>query len=166
MSRLPVPYLLGALLLASCGPKAPQGLTDQDRAAIRQSGADFAASMLAKDFTKAAASYTADAVVLPANGPAATGRAAIEQLLGTFPPLSAFTLNSVEIEGVGDIAYHRGTYFMTMQLPGGITVSDSGKYLEIRRRQPDGTWLTTRDIWNSDIPMPEPPPPVAGKKGS
>ncbi len=166
MSRLSIQYLLGALLLASCGPKTPQGLTDQDRAAIRQSEADFAASMIAKDYAKVAASYTADAVVLPANGPAATGRAAIEQLLGTFPPLSAFTLNSVEIEGVGDLAYQRGTFFMTMQLPGGVTASDSGKYLEIRRRQPDGSWLITRDIWNSDIPLPEPPPPVAGKKGT
>ncbi|MFI5210376.1 MAG: YybH family protein [Gemmatimonadales bacterium] len=166
MSRLPVQCLLGALLIASCAPKAPQGLTDQDRAAIRQSEADFAASMLAKDFAKVAASYTADAVVLPANGPAATGRAAIEQLLNTFPPLTAFTLNSAEIEGLGDLAYQRGTFLMTMQLPGGVTAVDSGKYLEIRRRQGDGSWLITRDIWNSDIPLPEPPPPMAGKKGT
>ena len=166
MSRLPVQYLLGALLLASCGPKAPQGLTDQDRAAIRQSEADFAASMLAKDYAKVAASYTPDAVVMPSNGPVVTGRAAIEQFLASFPPLGTFTLNVAEIEGVGDLAYDRGTYQMTFPLPSGGMASDSGKFLEIRHRQADGTWLVTRDIWNSDIPMPEPPPLPAGKKST
>jgi ketosteroid isomerase-like protein len=166
MSRLPVHYLLGALLLASCGPKAQPGLTDQDRAAIQKSEADFAASMLAKDYSKVAAMYTADAVVMPANGPAVTGRAGIQQLLGTFPPLTVFTLNSAEIDGMGDLAYQRGTFLMTFPLPSGGSATDSGKYLEIRRRQADGTWLISRDIWNSDIPVPEPAPPAPAKKGS
>jgi len=166
MPRLPFQHLVGVLLLASCGPKAPQGLTDQDRAAIRQSEADFAASMIAKDYAKVAASYTTDAVIMPSNAPSLTGRAAIEQFMSTFPPLTAFTLNSVEIDGEGDLAYQRGTYQMTMQLSGGVTESDSGKYLEIRRRQADGTWLITRDTWNSDIPLPAPEPPTAAKKGA
>lgn len=166
MSRLPVQYLMGALLLASCGPKAPPGLTDQDRAAIRQSEADFAASMLAKDYAKVAASYTTDAVVMPSNGPTVTGRAAIEEFLASFPPLSTFTLNVAEIEGAGDLAYDRGTYQMTFPLPSGGTASDSGKFLEIRHRQADGAWLVTRDIWNSDIPVPAPEPPAPAKKGS
>jgi ketosteroid isomerase-like protein len=166
MPRLSLRYLMGALLIAGCGPRAPASLSDQDRAAIQKGEADFAASMIAKDYAKVAASYTADAVVMPANGPAVTGRAAIEQLLGTFPPLTAFTLNSAEIEGVGDLAYQRGTYLMTFALPAGGTASDSGKYLEIRRRQADGSWLITRDIWNSDIPAPEPAPPPPAKKAS
>jgi len=156
MPRLPIRFLLGALMLTGCGPKAPPGLTDQDRAAIRQSEADFATSMLAKEFARVAATYTEDAVVMPANGPTVTGRAAIEQLLNTFPPLTAFTLNVVEIEGAGDLAYDRGTYLMTFALPGGASASDSGKFLEVRRRQADGSWLVTHDIWNSDIPVPSP----------
>jgi ketosteroid isomerase-like protein len=27
-----------------------------------------------------------------------------------------------------------------------------GKYLEIRKRQPDGSWLVAADIFNSDKP--------------
>ena len=53
-----------------------------------------------------------------------------------------------------------------MQLPGGVTLPDSGKFLEIRRRQADGRWLIPRDIGNSDIPLPAPSPPAAGKKGT
>jgi ketosteroid isomerase-like protein len=86
--------------------------------------------------------------------------------LSTFPPLTSFTLNPVEIEGVGKLAYQRGTYQMTMLLPGGVTASDSGKYVEIRRRQADGTWLITRDIWNSDIPLPAAELPAPAKKGT
>jgi len=29
---------------------------------------------------------------------------------------------------------------------------DRGKYLEIFRKQTDGTWKCIRDIWNSDLP--------------
>jgi ketosteroid isomerase-like protein len=29
-------------------------------------------------------------------------------------------------------------------------VEDQGKFLEIRRRQPDGSWLLAVDIFNSD----------------
>ena len=166
MPRLHAQVLLGALLLTSCGPKSPAGLTDQDRAAIQKGEADFSAAMLAKDYAKVAAMYTADAVVLPANGPAVTGRAGIQQLLGTFPPLSVFTLTSNEIEGMGDLAYQRGTFLMTFPLPSGGSATDSGKFLEIRRRQADGAWLISRDIWNSDIPLPEPAPPAPAKKGS
>lgn len=30
-------------------------------------------------------------------------------------------------------------------------LNDSGKLITILRKQPNGTWLTTRAIWNSDV---------------
>jgi ketosteroid isomerase-like protein len=35
---------------------------------------------------------------------------------------------------------------------------DSGKYIEIWRKQSDGTWKLVRDIFNSDLPLPTPTP--------
>ena len=32
---------------------------------------------------------------------------------------------------------------------------DTGKYVEIWRKQPDGKWLIAVDISNSDLPLPE-----------
>ena len=52
-----------------------------------------------------------------------------------------------------DLAYVLGTYTMTIVPPGAPgPIEDSGKYIEIRRRQPDGSWLISTDIFNSDLP--------------
>jgi ketosteroid isomerase-like protein len=34
-------------------------------------------------------------------------------------------------------------------------VEDRGKYLEIWKRQADGSWKVALDIFNSDLPLPE-----------
>jgi ketosteroid isomerase-like protein len=56
-----------------------------------------------------------------------------------------------EVEGYGDVAYVIGRYAMTLEPEGASEpVDDEGKYIEIRRKQPDGGWLMSRDIFNSD----------------
>ena len=40
-------------------------------------------------------------------------------------------------------------------MPDGTAVPDAGKYLEIRRRQPDGRWLLSHDMFSSDSPESE-----------
>ena len=37
---------------------------------------------------------------------------------------------------------------------GGEPTEDSGKWLGILKRQPNGSWKVHRDIWNSDKPFP------------
>jgi ketosteroid isomerase-like protein len=32
---------------------------------------------------------------------------------------------------------------------------ESGKYVVILQKQPDGSWLVVVDIWNSDLPLTE-----------
>jgi ketosteroid isomerase-like protein len=36
-------------------------------------------------------------------------------------------------------------------------ITDSGKYLVLLSKQADGSWLISAVIWNSDMPLPEPP---------
>lgn len=56
----------------------------------------------------------------------------------------------MEIDGAGDLAYARGTFSWTFRVGEGEPVSDAGKWIAIWRRQPDGSWLASHDIWNSD----------------
>ena len=57
-----------------------------------------------------------------------------------------------EVEGIGELAFVRGRYSMTLEPEGAPgPVNDEGKYIEIRERQPDGSWLLARDIFNSDL---------------
>ena len=73
-----------------------------------------------------------------------------------FPPFEDMQLNQVEVDGAGDIAYVYGTFSMILMLPDvEEPVPDAGKYIEIWRRQADGSWKIVMDIFNSDLPVPE-----------
>ncbi len=72
------------------------------------------------------------------------------------PRALSATLTHDTIVGFGDLAYVRGRYQLHLAIEGAAV--DSGKCLEIRRRQPDGTWLLEVDIFNSSLPLPGPRP--------
>jgi ketosteroid isomerase-like protein len=70
--------------------------------------------------------------------------------------MSNIEFNQVEMDGAGDMAYVYGTYSMMLAMPGmEEPVPDHGKYIEIWRRQEDGSWRLARDIFNSDLPLAE-----------
>jgi uncharacterized protein (TIGR02246 family) len=142
-------------IFAACAAPAPAGLTDADRAAIQEVTDEFVEAFLAGDFAGVASFYTEDAVLLPPNAPSVSGRAAIQEFLATFPPVTQFHLTNVTIEGSGDIAFVHGTLHMVMTGPDGSTIEDTGKFIEIRRKVGD-RWLLAYDIFNSDLPLPMP----------
>ena len=90
------------------------------------------------------------------NQPALIGKEAIRSFFQTHFDQFATkgTDEPVEVEVAGDWAFVRGTYTIT-QTPkaGGEPIEDSGKWLAIYKRQPDGSWKCYCDIWNSDRPL-------------
>jgi ketosteroid isomerase-like protein len=95
--------------------------------------------------------YAPDATVLPPNAATVHGRPAISDFLASFPTITTFNAGMVTAEGNGDLAYVHGTYHLEMSTPDG-PVADDGKYIEIWKRQPDGSWRIAYDIINSDLP--------------
>jgi len=160
------PRLVAALLLVvGCAPAGgPAPLSDADKSALRANDEKFVQGVLAKNWTAIAALYTANASFMPPKGPEVTGPANIQAWMEAFPPVTAFTLEPLEIDGVEDLAYVRGRYTMSLAPAGVATpIEDRGKYLAIERKQADGSWLITADIFNSDVPLPEPAAPAARK---
>jgi ketosteroid isomerase-like protein len=98
------------------------------------------------------AHYDAHAKVLPANGPIAEGRDAIIAFFTNLPRFSLFKTDDVEIDGDGTVAYVRGTYTVTLNPPDSEPFTDTGKYIEVWRKRPDGSWRCVLDIFNSDLP--------------
>jgi len=145
--------MLLAMFMSACQAPAPPALSDADVAAIRTANASYASAVKARDWAALAALYAQDAIILPPNHPPVTGRADIKAYFEGFPPMSAFEVPAVEIEGRGDLALIRGTYSMTINQEGAAPVTDSGKWMEMRRKHADGSWLILRDIWNSDVAM-------------
>jgi ketosteroid isomerase-like protein len=157
--RFPVLPAAAVLLVVACQPAGSAKsaeLSVADKAAIDSIDHTFAPMAIAGDYAALVKAYYADdAIFMAPNVPSATGHAAIEAVLHTFPPITAFELRTEEVVGTGDLAYVRGRYTMTMAPPGGPTVADSGKYLEIWRKQ-GGSWKVARDMFNSDVPLAMP----------
>ncbi len=144
-----------AWAIAACQPAAPE-LPQEDLMAIRALTDSWHDAFNAGDYDALVQLYTEDAVMMPPNQAAAEGRAAVQAWLGEFPTTSEVSLTIVNIDGRGDLAYVRGTYSLTITMEGmPEAIRDTGKYLEIRRRQPDGSWPIAVDIYNSDLALPE-----------
>ncbi len=132
-------------------------LSDQDKAAIRKVVDDatkIATSPKADFATYVQLYYTEDATVLTSNMPPVEGRAGIQAFLSSFPPLSEFKADIIDMDGRGDLAYVRGNYTMTMNPPGAPPVTDNGKYVEIWKKQADGSWKVKYDSFSSDVAAP------------
>ena len=140
------------LILAAACQVSPKSFSDADRAAIRADLDSFPVRVLRKDWPKLASTYSTDTRFMPPNQKIVVGRQAFQTWLGTFPPVTAFRLKPDTIAGEGDMAYVYGHYSMTIAPHGAPRpVADSGKFLEVHRRQADGSWLTVADMFNSDI---------------
>ena len=154
-SRMAPRAAVAALLLAVGCARGGAPLSEADKAALRAIDQRFGEAVLAKNFAAAAALYATEASLLQPNGPTVSGRAMIQAWLEAFPPVSTLTIETQDVDGTGDLAYVRGTYTMTFMLPGAPgPTEDHGKYLLIQRKQADGSWLITNEIFNSDVPLP------------
>lgn len=146
------------LLAAACatGPAEPAagdpGLSRDDRRALEIGTGEFVAAVNAADWVKAASIFADNGVMMPPNTPMLVGRPAILGFFENYPPVGEFVITVKTIDGTGDLAYVHGMYSMTLSLEGMEPFTDSGKFLEVRRRQPDGVWRITHDIFNSDLP--------------
>jgi len=152
---------LGVVALACNASPVSQTLMDSERTLMRATTDSFTAYVVMHRDSLAAELYAENATLMPPNHAPVKGRAAIRTFIKAFPPLQRFTVSPIEIEGRGDLAYVRGSYQMTFE----TGATDFGKFLEIRRHQADGRWLTSLDIFNSDMPASAAPgAPGAGRR--
>jgi ketosteroid isomerase-like protein len=152
------PLLAAVLLLAACQPAAtPAGLAEADRAAIQKATEDAQAHFNAQpaDFrAHANGQYTADAVFMPPNMAEIKGADNIGNWMASYPAINNTKFTIVDLDGSGDLAYVHGTYEMDVTPPGmTVAMHDKGKYVEIWKKQSDGSWKIVRDIFNSDMPV-------------
>jgi len=149
--------LATALLLAGCREPAPAA-DPGARQAIEAAVSRYVAASNQGDADALTALYTEDAVLLPPDHAPVHGRQAIGEFWrqGTDTGLEVRTLR-VEVDG--SIGYLVGQYNLpsTVEEP-----ADSGKYVMCLRRQRDGSWKLSADIWNSSAaeePEEETPAP-------
>jgi uncharacterized protein (TIGR02246 family) len=146
--------LLGVASVGAAGCQAPAdpALDTADVSAVRAALDAYLDAATAGDAARWASLYTQDAVMMPPNSPVVEGRAAIQSWLAKLPVTIADAEGTAaEVNGAGNFAYVRGTYSMRLEVPGvPEPVAQEGKLLQIYTRQPDGSWLLARDIWNAN----------------
>jgi len=87
-----------------------------------------------------------------------------ESWAGLLGPNTAVSwrVSKVEVAKSGEIGYLYGTYQLSIKDPkGGPVINDTGKLLEVWKKQSDGKWKCIVDTYNSDLPVPAIP---EGKK--
>ena len=151
-------FLLPGLALAGCREAAPAA-DPSTREAIEAAVGRYVAASNEGDADALTELYTEDAVLLPPDHAPVHGRRAIGEFWrqGTDSGLAVTTLR-VEVDGT--IGYLVGKYNLpqTTNEP-----ADSGKYVMCLRRQRDGSWKLSADIWNSsaeDEPGEDDPSPA------
>jgi ketosteroid isomerase-like protein len=102
------------------------------------------------DAAGCAAFFAEDVILLAPDQPMIRGKRAFEELYQSRMDKTSGGTHSnklVEYGVEGDLAYQVGTFAIT-----GTNSSEQGKFVNILRRQADGTWKVTVSIFNSDSP--------------
>jgi len=151
------------IALSACAPAGPtEGDIAADEVALKAATVAWLEAYNAGDVDKIVALYAKDAVLMPPHAPVANGLDAIREFLAADTAgakAAGITLvQGTSTAGVsGDTGWESGTY--TAKNASGVVV-DSGSYLSVSHKS-SGKWLYYRDTFNSDRPLPAPPPAPA-----
>jgi uncharacterized protein (TIGR02246 family) len=134
---------------------SPGALSETDLAGIRATDSAFAAAANAGNVDAVVAVYASDGALMPPNLPPQKGRNAIRAFWAGFLNVYTvrFELGSDTIEGRGDLAYNVGHYRFTAvpKGKGDPGVADEGKFVEVLKKQSDGSWKYLVDMYSSNL---------------
>ena len=152
--------LCTATLFAGCATThtaAPSHAADE--AAIAAFNQRYLQAINDGDIATLSSLTTQDHIMIASGRPPTVGKEANDAANGRGFKLYDIDETWTPVETVisGDLAYQRGTFTVAAQpKAGGTALSTKGNFLRIYRRQADGSWRMTRDMFNTDTP-PAPP---------
>lgn len=107
---------------------------------------------LARDWDALLGMCTDDVVFSPPNEPLVEGQA-VRPWLENFPPMTSMAWDIEHLESAGDLAWLRGPVRMTFDVAG-QSVAFDGKFTDVCRQTPDGTWRFAVVMWSSNEAAP------------
>jgi ketosteroid isomerase-like protein len=146
--------LLTSVLIVGCNARVGE---DAARDRLLEADRAFASASLEIGAAEAFYRYLADdALQLPAGANPLEGRTAIYEQMKAAG--GAYTLawdpQYAEVAASGELGWTWGTYVLTSGADAGGKVEGRGKYLNVWRLQPDGSWRVAVDMGNAS-PDPE-----------
>ena len=164
--RSRLPCLALTALIASCNPgtraasadtaAAPAVDTAQIRAMLDSNNRAFADAMLKGDTAAVVAKYAEDAVSYQSYSEPVVGKANISKSVRDWFAGMKYSEAAAavdEIYPIGtDMILELGHYSGKANVLG-REMNDHGRYMNLWKRQPDGSWKLFRDISNSSVPL-------------
>lgn len=139
------------LLVLACQPQdTPSTLSEAEISAVMEATTQYGTAIIAGDFDNMRALLDPNVILMPTEATAKKGADDVIDFFETGPDIEG-SITPDQVEGSGDLAYVRGNYSITFIVNDTLRPSDTGKYIEIYKKQDDGSWKVVVDIWNSDI---------------
>jgi uncharacterized protein (TIGR02246 family) len=123
---------------------------DDVRQAIEQVNSQVMAAFKAGDAAAIASLYSDTAKMLPPDATEIAGREAIQELWQSWldDGLKDLTLEAIEVEASGDLAYEIGSFSMQAPAENNTMMTATGNYVVVWKRGADGNWRLHVDTWN------------------
>ncbi len=156
-TRINIVILVALLSLLNVGcnsdSKSVPTSRDVDVEAIRQADLAWSAAQAADGLDGAMSFYVDDAILLPPSSPMAIGKAAIREASAAIdsPGFSvSWKPMKVEVAQSGELGYAIGNLEGNYVDSEGNLVPVKGKYVEIWKKQTDGSWKVAVDMFSTD----------------
>jgi ketosteroid isomerase-like protein len=156
-TRINIVILVTLLSLLNVGcnsdSKSVPTSRDVDVEAIRQADLAWSAAQAADGLDGAMSFYVDDAILLPPGSPMAIGKAAIREASAAIdsPGFSvSWKPMKVEVAQSGELGYAIGNFEGNNVDSEGNLVPVKGKYVEIWKKQADGSWKVAVDMFSTD----------------
>lgn len=140
----------------------PMPVADTSEANLRAINAlvgEFVHAMNTEDVDAFVGLFTPRAIRLPPHAAAIEGHGAIRaQIANTFRDNAVEVFVQLEESRFsGDMGVVRGTWSLKLTAESsGLVSEDVGKWMNLVERQANGRWRISRNMWNSNLPMPSP----------
>ncbi|HXX71076.1 MAG TPA: DUF4440 domain-containing protein [Candidatus Acidoferrum sp.] len=145
-----------AALLTACSqpqPAAPPDTRATDEAAIKAADQEWSKAATAKDLDKVMSYYAEDAVLFAPKAPAFVGkgniRKAWQSLLATPGMQMTTTPSLIIVARSGELAVERGSFRVASTDKKGKPIEETGQFVLVWNKAPDGTWKVLADT-NAD----------------
>jgi uncharacterized protein (TIGR02246 family) len=130
--------------------RTPQDPKQTAGDAVAESNRRFADAAGRGDARAMASLYTDDADFLPPNAEPLKGQAAIERFWqgGISMGIRGLEQESLRLEEADGLACEIGRYTLSFEPEGDAHVTELARFVLVHKRQPDGSWLRTVEIFN------------------
>lgn len=147
---------LALMILVGCGAQPEIDMEAERNALLGVDRAWFEAYSNSNSPADVFAEKVADdGTLLPPGAPLAQGREAVREAIAALEAMPGFSVTwsptEAQVGSGGDLGLTMGSYEMKMESPEG-PIRIEGKYLTVWKKQADGTWMVTADMFNANGP--------------